>query len=165
MRKSRVSVMLLALCLILLGCSGGGGGIGIGGTDDNGSMYYQWSDGALAPWYMPIPPTTNISPSVGSYSFTPETAESLNGAETFRVIEKSGKRYVQFASDGYNFIDAEVVDGTFSIEWGLGLGGWPTDAFAICGCFTSDSRAEGLYKYADGQATVQGRTTFVSRLR
>lgn len=181
MCKNRKLIIGLLFCgltcvLVLSGCSGGGGnGNEVGNTPSSTQlpqtpepgMTYAWPNGASEPWFMPSPPSTDISPLPGLYTFTPKDSTGLDYGhrETIRVVEESDKKYVEFASDGWRFDRTEIINGAFYIEWGLGPGSWPTDAYAISGCFTSETRAEGLYKYAGSSKTITGQTTFIATIK
>ena len=164
--RSPLLVQLIKLCL-LVGCgvSKGGTSTGSSSANTNTPPPNPWDDGTSPPWYMPAPPITNITPSAGSYNFVPNSTVGLDGREAFSVVEISGKKYVRFTSDSYRFDEVEIINGTFTILWGLGIGSWPTDAYAITGSFISSSRADGRYKYAGGHTTIQGRTIFSAGLQ
>jgi len=124
-----------------------------------------WEDGGYAPWYMPDPPETWISPMNGTYnlkSIDPAN-EYLN---TFTVFEKDGKKYVHFSRDHVRYYDIEIINGSFEYLFGLGVHFWPTDGFAFSACFTSPTRAEGLLKLAlaGSDHTIEKRIVFIATL-
>lgn len=161
-------VAILFWGLVLSGCGNDDRGFSSStGTNSGGEnvpiipgMIYAWPDGSTAPWYMPDPPKTGISPMVGKYTLT--SVDSNDYIIYFSVVEELGIKYVRFASDGYRYDKIEIVNGSFFHTWGLGPN-WPTDAYGISGCFTSTSKAEGLYKYAGGSQTVEKRIVFISQ--
>lgn len=112
-------------------------------------------------WNMAPPNGTGIVPQTGSYSFEPQFG---NDAKHFEIIENSGKKFIHFSRDNYRFDDIEIINGAFLHEWGDILPGgnhFPTDAFAISGAFTSETKATGMIKYAvDG--VINGQDDFIA---
>lgn len=124
------TIFLVSACLLTFfgGCSG------------------DWFGNEESWWHLDRSTATNIDPERGFYQFGPEP-----GHGGFFMIEKDGKKYIHYASDGWSYYDFEIVNGAFFFAWGeiwddSSAGVYPTDAFAISGHFASARKASGIIK-------------------
>lgn len=102
-------------------------------------------------WDLPEPERTGIEPLPGDYTF--------NQRGCFSVRADDGRKVVVFGADCFRFDEIKIEEGGFRHEHGEIDGTHcPTDSYGISGTFKTETRAEGVIKYAfDCEITEEAR--------